>query len=141
MSDKNKKIVEINGIKVEVDMREAKKIEKFKVGDPIRVLWKKYSEWKTSYGVIIDFTEFQHKPAIDILYVKEDYDKVELIFKTITEDSEDIEIAPINNIDLKFSRGDILKIIQEKIEEEKEKLRVLKFKKEEFKKYFGREAE
>lgn len=137
MSDENKRIIEVNGVKMEVDMREAKRVDKFKVGDEVRVLTKPYSEWKTNYGVIVDFTQFQSKPAIDVLYVKESYDDVELIFKTITEDSEEIEIAHVNNINIKFDRADILEMIQDKIDKKREEIRVLKAKKSEFKKHFG----
>ena len=34
----NKKIVEVNGIKLEVDMRYAKRIDEFRVGDTVKVL-------------------------------------------------------------------------------------------------------
>lgn len=39
-----KKIVEINGIKMEVDMRHAKTIDTYKIGDRVKVLVKQYSD-------------------------------------------------------------------------------------------------
>ena len=39
-----KRIIEVNGIKMEVDLRNAKRIDQFKVGDSVKVLVKSYSE-------------------------------------------------------------------------------------------------
>lgn len=135
--EENKRVVEINGVKLEVDLREAKKVENYKVGDSIRVLVKKYDDWKTCYGVILDFTEFTNRPAIDILYIDEDYSEVEIKFRTISNVSKDIEIAPINGVDIDFKRGNIVEKLNRKIETKEEELRVLEAKKKSFKKYFG----
>ena len=138
MAEDNKRIVEVNGVRMEVDLREATKVDKFQVGDPIRVLKKKYDDdYRTYYGTIVDFTEFQKQPAIDILYVKSEYNEVDIEFKTITEDVSDIEIAPVGEINVKLNRADVLEKIQNKIEEKQEELKVLKNKKEVFKKHFG----
>jgi hypothetical protein len=49
------RIVEINGVKLELDMRQAKlqSIDTFKVGDSVKVLIKEYGDsYKTHAGVI-----------------------------------------------------------------------------------------
>ena len=47
MSEDNKRIIEINGIKMEVDLRNAKRIDTFKVGDPVKVLDMTYQPQKS----------------------------------------------------------------------------------------------
>ncbi|MDH7956462.1 hypothetical protein [Listeria monocytogenes] len=48
-----KRMVEINGIKMEIDMRTAVRVDEFKVGDNIKVLDKNYSNQKIHDGVIV----------------------------------------------------------------------------------------
>lgn len=38
-----RRIVEINGVKIEVDMRTAKRVDSFRVGDNVKVLDKDYN--------------------------------------------------------------------------------------------------
>ena len=40
MSDEQKRIVEIGGVKIEVDLRTAKRVDSYRVGDPVKVLTK-----------------------------------------------------------------------------------------------------
>ena len=40
-----KRIVEIDGVKIEVDLRTAKRIDTFAVGDNVKVLCKEYNNW------------------------------------------------------------------------------------------------
>lgn len=89
------KQIEINGIKVEVDLRTCKTISTYKVGDNIKVLKKSYNnEYSVYSGVIIDFVAFKERPAIVIAYFEQSYSGTDIKFETITQDSKDIEIAP-----------------------------------------------
>ena len=55
----NKRIVEIDGVKIEVDLRSAKRIDTFKVGDNVKVLCKDYNnQFKVKPGIITDFANF-----------------------------------------------------------------------------------
>ena len=97
MSEENKRIVEINGIKVEVDLREAKVIESFKVGDPVRVFHPGASHRDADIrpGVIVGFCEFGKNPAIQILELRRDYNGVS--FETVTVANginSEVQIAP-----------------------------------------------
>ncbi|MHC4294732.1 MAG: hypothetical protein ACYSTL_04025, partial [Planctomycetota bacterium] len=50
------RVVEINGVKLEVDLRHAKVIDQFRVGDRVKVLKKKYEKVYESHpGAIIGF--------------------------------------------------------------------------------------
>ena len=50
MSEDNKRIVEIDGVKIEVDLRKAKRVDSFQVGDNVKILEKKYNDdyWNDS---------------------------------------------------------------------------------------------
>lgn len=141
MAEKETKIIEVNGVKLEVDLRTAKKVENFKVGDPVKVLKKEYSDsWKSYYGVIIDFTQFQKRPAIEVLYVKDEYSNADIKFVTITKDTKEIEIAPVNELETQLHRADIIEKMDRKINKAEENVREIKVKKQAFIKYFGKPA-
>lgn len=91
-------IVEINGIKMEVDLRHAKKIEHYKVGDNVKVLVKEYSNYASYPGVIIGFDEFAKLPTISVCYLKTGYN-AEVKFVFINAESTDIEIVHMSDAD------------------------------------------
>ena len=100
-----KRIIEIAGIKMEVDMRHVKRIDTFKVGSPVKLLKKQYSDEYRSYpGIIVGLTEFKENPAIDILYV----DGHDVSFLTVTGSSKNIEMAPMNPNEFVFEKKDII---------------------------------
>ena len=93
------RIVEIDGIKLEIDLRTAKKIEHFRVGDNVRVLVKGYSDtYKVHAGVIVGFDGFEKLPTICIAYLEVGYNSAEIKFAYINAGSESkdskIEITP-----------------------------------------------
>ena len=50
-----KKIVEVNGIKLEVSLTTDKRIDEYKIGDNVKILMKRYSGAFDSYpGIIVD---------------------------------------------------------------------------------------
>lgn len=89
-----KQIIEINGIKLEVDMRYAKKIENYKIGDNVKVLIKKYSDTYENFpGVIIGFDQFEKLPTIIVCYVELSYSTAEIRFLNINSKVQDHEIV------------------------------------------------
>lgn len=89
-----KQIVEINGIKLEIDMRYAKKIEHYKVGDNVKVLIKKYSDSYENFpGVIVGFDQFDKLPTIIVCYVELSYNTAEIKFININANTKEIEIV------------------------------------------------
>ena len=96
MSDKH--IIEINGVKLEVDLRTAKRIESFKVGDNVKVLVKEYQAYASYPGVIVGFDEFKTLPTIVICYVKTGYCP-EVKFCYFNSASTDIEICTMQDYD------------------------------------------
>lgn len=103
------KQIEINGIKVEVDLRTCKTISTYKVGDNIKVLKKSYNnEYSVYSGVIIDFVAFKERPAIVIAYFDQSYSGTDIKFETITQDSKDIEIAPCLPHELSINKARVV---------------------------------
>lgn len=89
-----KTIIEVNGVKLEIDLRHAKRIDQFKVGDNIKVLIRAYNESFTSYaGVIVGFDHFEKRPTIVICYMDSSYSSPDIKFCYYNQDSKDVEIC------------------------------------------------
>lgn len=141
-NDEFKRIVEINGIKVEVDLRTAKRIENFKVGDAVKLLVKNYSDtFKSHPGVIVGFDEFQNRPTIIVAFIDSDYSTTALKFAYINKDSKDFELAVMQEFETKLSYAEIQKQFDKKIDDRKLELNKAINEKdwfnENYKKYFG----
>ena len=130
--------IEINGIKVEVDMRTVKRVDTFKVGDNIKVLKKGYNDYNVYSGVIVDFVGFKERPAIVIAYFDQDYTGVNIKFETITCDSKDIEIAPCLPHELKINKERVLDKFDLNIANKQREVDDLKQKKQYFIDNFGK---
>lgn len=91
--ESDKRIIEINGIKLEVDLRTAVRIDTLQIGSRVKVLVKDYSETKVYPGVVIGFEPFPTKPSIVVAYMKTDYSGANIIFKSYNSDSTDFEIV------------------------------------------------
>jgi hypothetical protein len=62
--DKQTTIIEIGGVKLEVDLRSAKRIDELKIGSRVKCLQKpSYGEMKTLPGVIVGFEPFPSLPT------------------------------------------------------------------------------
>lgn len=138
-----KRIIEINGIKVEVDLRTAKRIENFKVGDGVKLLVKEYGDsFKSFPGVIVGFDEFQNRPTIIVAYVKNSWTEIKMEFAYINKDSKDFELAAIQDFEMKLSWEEIQKHFDKQIYDIEQSLNKKKLEKEWFttnyKTYFGK---
>jgi len=136
MDNKDKRIVEINGLKLEVDLRTAKRVDSYKVGDRVKVLTKDYGDtYSTSHGVIVAFDEFVARPSVTICYISSDY-STELKFKTLNKDSKDVEIAPCND-DVMIEKAEVIAKINQSIEQKKAEIHDLESKRNYFEQRFG----
>lgn len=107
--ESTKRIIEINGIKMEVDLRDVKIIENYKVGDNIKVLIKKYSDNYVSHvGVIIGFDNFEAHPTVVIAYLNVEYNKASIEFLYFNSHSKDVEITQLNDWDLPLQKSDVI---------------------------------
>lgn len=68
--NENIRTIEVNGVTLEVDMRYAKRIDQFKVGDTVKVLDNRNDSNEVRTGVITDFANFKELPTIMVAVYK-----------------------------------------------------------------------
>lgn len=133
MEDQTKRIIEINGIKMEVDLRNAKRIDTFKVGDPVKVLDMNYSSPTIKAGVIVGFAEFEKHAAIEVMVLSDSYSGVDFNFITIKSgDDCKYEIVHYNNYEKIFTQSNVIDKFQREIEKKKIEIEELERKKKYF---------
>lgn len=137
MDTDNKRIVEIGGVKVEYDLRNAKQVETYKVGDPVKLLVKNYDEYKIKYGVIVDFANFTSLPSIVVAYL-DGWDNDEIKFEHINAKTKEVEMAPCSDDEIKIDKEGIKRSIDKKIQEKKSEIKELEERKRIFEERFGK---
>lgn len=91
--ESSRRVIEINGVKVDVDLREASAVETLRVGDAVRVLTKDYaSNYKVSSGCVIGFEQFKSLPTIVIAYADVSYSDADVKFLHYNNASKDVEV-------------------------------------------------
>jgi hypothetical protein len=106
VTDPNTRIIEINGVKFEVDMRTARRVDELRVGTKVKVLVTSiYGEPKVWPGVIIGFEPFEKLPTILVAYIETDYSKADMKFVHYNAKTKDVEIiAAADDMDLDRSK-------------------------------------
>lgn len=108
----HKRVVEINGIKMEVDLRTARRVDHFAIGDPVKILITEThsSGPEVKPGVIVGFENFTRLPTIVVAYIKVGYGGGGLEFAFVNEGTKDrYEIVPSDNDSLMaVSRNQVL---------------------------------
>lgn len=141
--DDNKKIIEINGVKLEVDLRSARRIDEFKVGDSVKVLDNRNDKNLVRSGVITDFANFKELPTIMVaMYTPPDYwSKPSIEFIPYNANTENIEIVAVSAEEIIVSRETIVQKFDDEIAKKRDELNDLIIKRDTFVKYFGRKQE
>ena len=104
-------IIEINGVKMEVDLRHAKIVhENIKVGSKVKLLEKSaYSAPSVHPGVVVGFEPFTDLPTIIVAYVKIGYGEGGLNFAYINAQSvEKWDMVPSLDDELPINQADVL---------------------------------
>lgn len=129
-----KQVIEIGGVKLEVDMRFARRLDCLHIGDPVRVMTKDYDDTYTvSSGVVIGFEPFANLPTIIIAYWNGSYSDVDISFLHLNANSKDVEVvAADEESKCAFDRNDALATIDRKIEKAEREVSDLKAKREYF---------
>jgi hypothetical protein len=137
--EEEKRIIEINGIKMEIDLRNAKRVDTFKVGDKVRVLVKRYSDSFTSYaGMIVGFDNFKERPTIVVAYVDPGaYSNEPLKFVYINQDTKDTEITAMVDDFIAADKSVIIDQMDKAILKHQQEIEETEAKKAYFLKYFG----
>ncbi len=135
----NKRIIEINGIKLEVDLSTAKKIDEFKVGDNVKVLRKDYSDnYDVLAGVIVEFVNFKEMPTMIIAVFKQDYSGTRLDFINFNAETKNVEITPCCEHELKLEKCRVVDKFNQEIEKKRSEMEELINKRDYFEKYFAK---
>lgn len=134
----DKTIIEVNGIKLEVDLRSAKRIDEFRVGDTVKVLVKTYSNYESRLGIIAGFDNFKMLPTIIIASIKPNSYSETLQWHYINSESKDIEICQAIDVDLSYSKADVLEAFNRDIAKKELELKDLNMRKEYFLEKFGK---
>lgn len=132
-----KQIIEVNGIKMEVDLRHAVRIDNFKVGDPVKILLVNDNSVKS--GVIVEFEQFEKLPTIVVAYIKTDYFTSGLDFAYINQNSSDKYelIASDKDTLLSVDRASVIGKMDDEITKKEQEVIEMKRRKEFFIKRFG----
>ena len=137
--EESKRIIEIDGVKVEVDLRTAKRVESFKVGDNIKILDKEYDSYKVKPGIIVDFAEFQELPTIVIAVFDEgswsSTPNISFIYYN-KNTSKKVEIVSCSEDEIKVSKEGVIERFEREIQKKKNEYDDLKNKLEYFKTHF-----
>lgn len=139
MENQETKIIEINGVKLEVDLRTAKVIDNYKVGDNVKILVKEYSDnFKSHIGTIIGFDDFKENPTIVVAYLKTEYSRASIEFAYINQKNKSFELCPLNNWDLPVTKSQVIDRFNSEIESKLSEFRELRNRKKLFLELFGK---
>lgn len=134
-----KRIIEINGIKLEVDLSTARKIDEFKVGDNVKVLKKGYNDtFDVLAGVIVEFVNFKELPTMIIAMFRQDYNGCRIEFINFNAQTKDVEITPCCEHELKLEKCRVIDKFNNEIEKKKSEMEELMNKRDWFEKHFAK---
>lgn len=139
MNENETRIIEINGVKLEVDLRSAKRVDSFKIGDHVKLLIKEYGDtMKVHPGVIVGFDAFESLPTIVIAYMKTAYNDFDLSMAFLNAKSEGMEIVAATDLrPLQFDKAGILDKFDREIQKKTQEVDDLRSKRDFFLARFG----
>ena len=139
MSEKQTTIIEVNGVKLEVDLRTAKRIDQLSIGSRVKCLVKGYgNDFATYPGVIVGFDPFPSMPTMNVAYLDTSYGGG-LKFKAFNSETKDFEVvADLDNNRLEIDREDVLRRMDREIEAKRIELEKLEAQRSYFLTHFGR---
>lgn len=138
-TNKDKQIIEINGIKLEVDTRHARRIDSFRLGDKVKVLVPDYEKKRTVCpGVIVGFEDFQSLPTIVIAYLTCDYGNSKLKFLSFNSELDGYDIVLSDDDYLPIEKDYVIDRMDREIATKEAELDTLKAKKKYFLDHFNR---
>jgi len=139
-------IVEINGLKIIIDVDKAKRVDTFRIGDKVK-LWTKdtYNTNKVYPGVVVAFENFRELPTIVIAYIENSYGTTALKFAYINSGNTNTDIVKAVDNVVDIDKKSVLHHFNSEITKKQQELDDLKCKKQyfldNFKRYFSVEGE
>lgn len=126
----SKAIIEVNGVKMEVDLRTARRVDELRVGDRVKVLTKGYSDYKVHAGTIVGFEPFQNLPTIIVAYVDRDYATVGVKFVYFNSQTKETEIVKaIDDDQLDIDKCGVLQAFDRDIQKKRDEVADIEAKK------------
>lgn len=131
------KIVEINGVKIEIDERTAtiQRLDTFKVGSPVKILHREYesSPGNIKYAVIVGFDQFKSLPTITVAYL--DYSEIKYAY---INSSSRHELLAVESHDLAMEKTWVIDRMKDRILRKEQELADEKQKMQVFIEMFGK---
>lgn len=135
-----KRIIEINGMKMEVDMRTARRVDTFKVGDNVKVLSRTHNDQhEIKPGIIVDFAMFKDLPTIIVAVFKDGgwIEPPSITFAYINSESGK-EIIFASEEEIQLSKEGVVEKFEREIQRKKNEWQDLQNQLAYFKKHFLR---
>lgn len=136
-----KRIVEINGMKMEVDMRTARRVDTFKVGDNVKVLSKTTynDQHEIKPGIIVDFAMFKELPTIVVAVFNDGgWSSLPSISFVHINSESGKEIIFASEAEIRLSREGVVEKFEREIQRKKNEWQDLQNQLAYFKKHFLR---
>lgn len=111
-------IIEVNGVKLDVDLRTAIRVDTLRVGDRVKVLTKNSYETahKVHPGVVCGFEPFGKLPTIIVAYLDIDWSEAKLKFAYLNAESKDFEvIKAVDNDSLDLDKANVIGLLDRDI--------------------------
>lgn len=127
MTNEGMTVIEINGVKMEVDLRNAKRIDNLRVGDRVKILRKEsgYSEYKVYHGMLVGFDEFKKLPTIICAYMDTGYNGG-IKFVYYNSETKDTEVIASRDADMiGIEKENVIRSMDRKIAEKEVELQAL----------------
>lgn len=120
----NKRVVEVDGVKLEIDLRTAKRVDTLRVGDRVKVLIKpSYGSMEIRPGVVVGFEPFKSLPTIIVAYVKKDFTKASVEHLYFNAESKDAEvIAAVDDDAVSLDKQDVVDRFDLEIQKKREEI-------------------
>lgn len=138
-----KRIIEINGMKMEVDLRTAKRIDTFKVGDNVKVMTTSYDgKHSIKPGVITDFAMFKDLPTIVVAVFNEGSwsSNPTISFEHVNNES-DTKLIFASKEEIRLSRDGVIEKFEREIQKKENERQDLQNQLDYFKKHFLKDEE
>jgi hypothetical protein len=135
-----KTVIEVNGVKMEVDLRHAKIIhQNVKVGTKVKILAKSTYDSAAVYpGVVVGFEPFKDLPTIIVAYLNHSYSTAELKFAYVNAKSSDKwDIVPSVDDELPIDRADVLAVFERQMQQKRNEIADLEGKRDFFLRHFN----
>lgn len=132
--------IEINGVKFDIDLRHAVRVDRLRIGDRVKVLIKSYGDsYAVYHGVIVAFEPFAMLPTIVVAYMDLSYTSCELKFLSYNAKTEGTEVVAATDDDaLAMDKGRILDTFDANIERAEREIEQIQERKRYFLKNFSR---